>query len=580
MKKSARKSKEKSFDEDHIPNSFEEYKILVDKLKIRQIELELHNDELLKENGLLTDELQKLIENTTDRKSDIAGRQKSELGLKLQSDAFEAFTLAIIITDIEGNIQWANHSFSKLSGYPMPEIIGKNPKELVKSGEQDTAFYQAMWDTILSGKVWSGELINRRKDGSLFPEELTITPVMDRNGTITNFIAIKIDITGRRKMEVALKMSEERWHFALEALGDGVWDWNLITNELFLSDQWKIMLGYSVAEIENKYSEWEKLIHPDDLSTCLDDLDKHFVGESEMYISEYRMRCKDGSYTWILDQGKLIEWTNEGKPLRIIGTHKDITNRKHVEEQLKKSIEKEKELNELKSRFVAAASHEFRTPLASIVMISDTLISYHQKMNMSQMSARLFKIKNHVLHLTDIVNNVLQLSKMQGGKIGFNPQNIDLIAICLDIIDGFNTGELHKDQITFNAPFKTLIVTVDDLLITQAINNLLSNAIKYSVDELFVNVELKLEKDELVLRVRDKGIGVPEEDFKHLFTPFFRAGNASSIQGNGLGLCIVRESLLLHGGKVSCSNNADKGSTFTLHFPADLISTYVLNQED
>ena len=415
-------------------------------------------------------------------------------------------------------------------------------------------------------KIRIDRLLERQNELELSNEEL-----LKDNGLLNDQL---------QKLSLTKEMSAERWHFALEASGDGVWDWNLITNELFLSDQWKGMLGYSGSEIENKYSEWEKLVHPDDLGICIHELDKHLNGESEVYLSEYRMRCKDGNYTWILDRGKLIERTPEGKPLRIIGTHEDITSRKHFEEQLRESIEKEKELNELKSRFVAATSHEFRTPLASIVMIADTLISYHQKMNINQMLARLGKIKNHVLHLTEIVNNVLQLSKMQEGKIGFNPQNVDIVPMCLNIIDGFNSEKLQKDQISFSSPFKALMIRVDDLLITQAINNLLSNAIKYSGDDFFVHVELKLENDELVLSVQDKGIGIPEEDVKHLFTPFFRAGNVSMIQGNGLGLCIVRESLLLHGGRISCSNNADKGSTFKLHFPVNLISTSTFSQSD
>ncbi|MBW8324702.1 MAG: PAS domain-containing sensor histidine kinase [Prolixibacteraceae bacterium] len=340
------------------------------------------------------------------------------------------------------------------------------------------------------------------------------------------------------------------------------------------------MLGYSVEEIETKSGEWEKHVHPDDIRPCLDNLNKYLNGDADSYLSEYRMRCKDGSYIWVHDRGKIIEWTTEGKPMRIIGTHKNITNRKLYEEQLRKGLEKEKELNELKSRFVATTSHEFRTPLASILMISDTLISYHQKMNMAQVSAKLIKIKKHVLHLNDIVNNVLQLSKMQEGKIGFNPKNVDIIATCLHIIDGFNIGELYKDQIKFNSPFKTLIINIDKLLIVQSINNLISNALKYSPENSLVNIELNLGKDELLLMVQDKGIGIPEKDIKHLFTPFFRASNSSTIQGNGLGLSIVRESLLLHGGTVSCSNNTDKGSTFVLHFPLELIATYSFNPED
>ena len=555
-------------------------KILTGELSVCSVPLRKKNEELIPVET-------KIVRGKWDGKDaiycisrDITERQKAEVKLKKQSLAFEAFALAIIITDIEGNIQWSNSAFSRLSGYTMSEIIGKNPSQLVKSGKQDQSFYRTMWDTILSGKVWSGELINKRKDGSFFPEELTITPILDNTGTITNFIAIKIDITSRKAMEVALRVSEERWHFALEATGDSVWDWNMMTNELFFSDQGKLMLGYSVSEIVTKPGEWEKHVHPEDLKPCFDKLNKYLNGEAESYLSEYRMRCKDGNYIWVLDRGKIVEWTIEGKPLRVIGTHKNITNQKLHEERLIRSIEKEKELNELKSRFVATTSHEFRTPLASILMISDTLIFYNQKMDITQISERLLKIKNHVLHLTNIVNNVLQLSKMQEGKIRFNPKKVDLIAMSLHIIGEFNSGELNKNQIRFNTFFKSLVVNVDDMLIVQAINNLISNAIKYSPENSLVNVEVSLGKDELLFIVQDKGIGIPKKDLKHLFKPFFRASNTSTIQGNGLGLSIVRESLLLHGGSVSCSNNTDRGSTFILHLPLELVSTYSFNLED
>jgi signal transduction histidine kinase len=291
-------------------------------------------------------------------------------------------------------------------------------------------------------------------------------------------------------------------------------------------------------------------------------------------MNEHRMLCKDGNYKWILDRGKVVEWTDQAQPMRIIGTHTDITPRKLFEEQLRKAIEKEKELNDLKSRFVATASHEFRTPLASILMVSETLISYQKKMDELQISARLQKIKEHVLHLTNIVNDVLQLSKMQEGKIGFNPKDEDLIAMCRNIIDGFNSTILVKGNIAFSNPFKTLIGFVDNRLITQAISNLISNAIKYSVEDPKVIIELKLQKDELIFSVQDYGMGIPEQDQKHLCTPFFRAGNASTIQGNGLGLSIVRESVQMHGGNITFKSRPALGSTFTLHFPVGIISSY------
>jgi len=555
--------------------------------KILTGELSIYSVPLRKRTGELIPVETKIVKGRWDGKfaiycisRDITERQKAEAKLQMQSLAFEAFTLAIIITDINGNIQWANSSFAKLSGYTMSEIIGKTPGQLVNSGKQDREFYQTMWDTILSGKVWSGELINKRKDGSFFPEELTITPILDHSGVLTSFIAIKIDITERKEMELALRLSEERWHFALEASGQSVWDLNLVNDTVFFSDQGKIMLGYSASEIENRTGEWARHVHPNDLRPSLDELNRYLDGKVEMYQQEYRMRCKDGNYIWVLDRGKIVEWTNEGKPLRIIGTHKDITDRKLREEQLKRGIEKEKELNDLKSRFVATTSHEFRTPLASILMISDTLIAYNQRMDINQISARLVKIKNHILLLTNIVNNVLQLSKMQEGKIKFNPKNVDLIAMSLHIIDGFNSGELHKNKIVFNTYFRSLVANIDEVLVVQAINNLISNAIKYSPEGSLINIDVNLGKDEFLFIVQDEGIGIPEKDIKHLFTPFFRASNTSNIQGNGLGLSIVRESLLLHGGKVSCSSKIGKGTTFVLHFPLELIYTYNFKQMD
>ena len=138
---------------------------------------------------------------------DITQRKKSETALKMQSAALESFALPIIITDITGRIQWVNSAFTLLSGYSGDEAIGKTPGELVKSGKQDASFYKSFWNTILSKNVWSGEIINRRKDGSLYFEEETVTPVLDSEGNISSFIAIKIDISDRKKAENELKLA-------------------------------------------------------------------------------------------------------------------------------------------------------------------------------------------------------------------------------------------------------------------------------------------------------------------------------------------------------------------------------------
>jgi len=139
------------------------------------------------------------------------------------------------------------------------------------------------------------------------------------------------------KNKIALDISEERWHFALEGAGDGVWDWNVETNEVFFSTQWKNMLGYNDNEIENKFEVWEQLLFSEDSEAFFEKLNEFLNRTDGLFQSEYRLRCKDGSYVWILARGKAMTRDNNGKPLRCIGTHKDITDRKNTEDALIKS---------------------------------------------------------------------------------------------------------------------------------------------------------------------------------------------------------------------------------------------------
>jgi PAS domain S-box-containing protein len=145
------------------------------------------------------------------------------------------------------------------------------------------------------------------------------------------------NITERRLVEATLRESEERWKFALEGAGDGVWDWNAQTNEVFYSRQWKAMLGYEEDEIGNTLDEWDRRVHPEDKAECHADLQRHFKGETPVYQNQHRLLCRDGGYKWILDRGKVMEWSAEGKPLRVVGTHTDITERKQINEALREA---------------------------------------------------------------------------------------------------------------------------------------------------------------------------------------------------------------------------------------------------
>jgi len=500
----------------------------------------------------------------------ITERKKAEVALKMQSAAFESFAFAIIITDIRGIILWANSSFADLTGYPLTEVIGKSSRELLHSGKQEKAFYDNMWSSLLSGKIWTGELINKKKDGQLYAEEQTITPVLDQNGDVSHFISIKIDITSRKEMEKALRESEARWNFALEGSGDGVWDWDANTNEVFFSKQWKEMLGYSDSEIGNTLSEWDKRIHPDDKIACYADLEKHFAGVTEIYMNEHRMLCKDGTYKWIFDRGKVVNWQPDGRPHRVIGTHTDITKRKKTEQSLLAAIEKEKELNELKSKFISVASHEFRTPLSTILASSESLASYWERMTTEQRELRFSKIRQQVEHLNKYIGEMLHLTRLQAKEYLLDPVKFDMVELFNTIIDEFRNIGSENNRFHFEHPKGPLYVYLDKNETGKIVNNLITNALKYSEKDRLISVKLNSDNNSVYFSVKDKGIGIGKDDLKHLFEPFFRASNAGNIPGTGLGLNIVKEAIDRHKGTLTVKSKLNTGSEFIVQLPISI----------
>ncbi|MEI6898946.1 MAG: ATP-binding protein [Bacteroidota bacterium] len=226
------------------------------------------------------------------------------------------------------------------------------------------------------------------------------------------------------------------------------------------------------------------------------------------------------------------------------------------------------ELIELKSRFVAMASHEFKTPLTSIFLASETLIAYWKRMNDEQILGKLHTIQRQVDHLTGIVNEVLEVSRVQSEKVTFNPSTVDLVTICKSTIIEVQVNTEFKDRIQFVNDFDILEMKLDQRLIVLAISNLLSNATKYSSPGSPLRLELHKNMEEILVSVVDHGMGIPEKDQKHIFESFYRAGNVTNIEGTGLGLHIVTEYIRLHGGHVTFTSSLGQGSTFIIHLPA------------
>ena len=488
----------------------------------------------------------------------------SQKNFKMLFDTINDF---LFILDLEGIILKTNTVVERRLGYTAEELQQLHVLEIYPPQSRDEV--GNILDGMLKGNPLSCEVPLFAKDGSLIPVEThVIMGKWDGNDVL---LGISRDIKERQQSEEALRESEARWNFALEGSGDGVWDWNAQTDEVFYSKQWKSMIGYDEKEIGNNLDEWNKRIHPQDYAEHLADLNRHFNGETEIFSNEHRLQCKDGTHKWILARGKVVAWQPDGKPLRIIGTHSDVSSRKEFEESLRSAIAKEKDLNELKSRFVSMASHEFRTPLSTILMMEDSLMSYWKRMDDHQIASKLQNIKDQVLHLTKVVSDVMMVSKIQEGKLSYNAKSIDLVSLCRGVMEGFNADKHLKNKIQFISEFPELLMDLDSRLIVQVMNNLISNAIKYAQPNPVVKLKLYQQGPEIRLSIHDNGIGIPTADQRNLFQPFYRAENVKQIQGNGLGLNIVRESVLLHGGSITFDSKLGEGSVFVVHLPKDLI---------
>jgi PAS domain S-box-containing protein len=266
---------------------------------------------------------------------DITERKEAEEALRTLSRAIEQSTVSVVITDADGTIVYVNPFFTQTTGYTQAEAIGQNPR-ILKSGYTSPELYQAMWQRISSGQKWNGVFHNRKKNGDLYWEDATIAPVYDANGAITHYVAVKEDITQRKKIEEALRQSEARLQHVLRSSPVIIFT-SQASGEYgatFVSDNVRRVLGYEPGEFTEQSDFWASHIHPDDAPTIFANLPQLFEHNEHEHV--YRFLHRDGTYRWMYNVMRLIRDAS-GIPVEIIGTLEDITERKEAEEALRAS---------------------------------------------------------------------------------------------------------------------------------------------------------------------------------------------------------------------------------------------------
>lgn len=281
-----------------------------------------------------TDSFMAVGVDVTERKRMEEQLRENENKLNAILDTVDAY---IYIKDCNYQYQYANQPVLRLFGKALEDIIGKSDDAFFDELTADK-LHENDRRVIEQGERIATEEINTEKDSAITHAYLSIKqPLRREDGSIYGLCGISTDITERKRMENALRESEYRWKFAVEGSGDGLWDWNVVDSTVFFSKRWKEMLGFNEDEIDNSLDEWVQRIHPDDKSETLSVVRAYFDGKVPVYINEHRVACKDGSWKWILDRGIVVSRDAEGKPLRMIGTHTDITARRQMEEKLRDS---------------------------------------------------------------------------------------------------------------------------------------------------------------------------------------------------------------------------------------------------
>ncbi len=508
-------------------------------------------------NGLL---VMSFIIDITERKKAEQVLRESEMRFGLLVNGVRDY--AIYLLDLNGNIVTWNQGAERIKGYIAQEIIGKNfslfftPEDIAK-GEPQRILKIAATEGHFSAE---GERVH--KEGNRFWAEVEVTALKDSQGNLFAYAKVTRDLTERRKAQETLRQSEERYRLLAENITDIISRDTMDGIYKDVSPSITSVLGYTPEEMIGK--PITDFIHPDDKAVLQQQ--SVFTQQNEIPFA-YRFRHRNGHYIWLEVARKLIPSNDGDTTQEYVMSARDITVRKRAEEVLKNALEKEKELNELKTRFVSTASHEFRTPLATILAVAETLLAYRGRLKDEDIDDKLSKITDQVTYLKTITEDMLQVVRLQDPKTQYDPIPLNLDALCRSVIDEFESRADMTRKFVYSCDDTLQRAVLDPKLMRQIMSNLVSNAVKYSLPNKSIIISLKGTKASLIIKIQDEGIGIPQADLKHLFEPFHRATNVGTIPGTGLGLVITKESVELHGGSITVDSQIGIGTTFTIMIP-------------
>ena len=371
-----------------------------------------------------------------------------------------------------------------------------------------------------------------------------------------------------------LRDSEERYAVAVSGSNEGLWDWNIRTNQSYFAPRWKQILGYEDHELENVRQTFADALHPDDRDDVMAAVRTHLDARVP-YDAEFRLRHKDGRYVWIHSKGQAI-WDEQGNPRRMAGSISDITLRRQAAEEMREAKEQAELANRTKSEFLANMSHELRTPLNAILGFSELMGNATLgPLGNPRYEEYAKDINDSGRHLLALIQDILDLSKIEAGRLELDEEDIDVamtIRACLLLVKerAENSGVKLKTDIPQDLP----VLHADKRKLKQILVNLLSNAVKFTSAAGEVTLKAWWREDSgFVFQVIDTGIGMALADIPTALSPFGQVGStlARKYGGTGLGLPLAKSLAEMHGGSLDLQSEVGAGTTVTVRFPEERI---------